>query len=226
MTRAVIALRDRLNHEDGFTLTELLVSVFLFAILTTILVTTVLTSANNFRVVRQTTDLNEESRLVLNRISRELRQAARITSVTNPDYSDASNVSITFEVDFNQNGIIEPGAVDAERLTYTYDRSDPSDKRILLQTSAASLPILASNVETFKLTYTSSNYLCDANSDGTVTWIEVDSAASPCPAAVGDSDSVLDVELSSIDAVTIDLVVLTGVRKQEYRTKIDLRNRV
>lgn len=233
MTKIALLLRGRVARDEGFTLVELLITIFLFAILTTILMTTVLTAANNFKTVRQTTDLNEESRLVLNRISRELRQASRIiTPVVNPDgpaFDPNGDVAITFEVDFNRDkNIVE---ADGERLTYLYDRTNPDvskRKRLLLKTTGLTLPILASNVEAFKLSYTSSDWRCDSDSDGVVTWLEVESAPSPCPEAAGNSDSppLLDVELTSIDAVTIYLTVLTGSRRQEYRTRIDLRNRV
>ncbi|MCA1839674.1 MAG: type II secretion system protein J [Actinomycetota bacterium] len=219
------AISKRMRDDAGFTLIEVLIAMFLFAILTTVLFTVVLSSANTLTSIRTTTDLNEEARLVMNRMSRELRESENIISVTNPDGPsfdpNATSTAITFDVDFNGNGLIEPNASDSERLTYNYDRPN---RRLLLQTSSQTLPILANNVEAFKLTYTSRNYDCDQNKDGTVTWLEVDQAPSPCPASAGNSNSLLDVELNNINSLTIELTVLTGAKQQDYRTQIDLRN--
>ena len=222
-------LRKRLRNDAGFTLIELLVSMGLFAILATILFTTVISGTNTLTGVRQSTDLNEESRLVLNRMSRELRQAQSIFSVVNPNGASCfnggatcSDVRVTFDVDFNGDGAIQTSTVtDPERLTYHYDGAN---KRLLLEATGFSQPILGGNVTFFKITYLSSNYKCDANSDGVVTWQELDSAPTPCPRLAGNNDGVLNDELAFVDQITIDLSVLTGSRQQDYQTTVDLRN--
>lgn len=220
------SLRSRLNtEENGLTLIELLVTMTLFGILGSGLLVVVLNSATNLTAVRQTTDLNEQSRLVLNRVSRELREARQIVAVTNPGgstFDPAADSLVTFHVDFNGNGTIEPLAGDPEELTYKYQAAD---KRLLLQAGGLDYPILADNVETFRLDYSSRRYECDVNKDGTITWEELDSAPSPCPESVGNSNGVLDVELAAVNSVTIEFTVLTGSRRQDYRTQVDMRNR-
>lgn len=234
----------RLAEEAGMTIVELMVAISIFGILTTLAFTTVMNGASNLKTVRQTSDLNEESRLVLNRMSRELREACCIVSAQNPDASNPDgsericgsapwpcfnpngDVSLTFDVDFNGINGIEPNATDPEQLTYRYDFAN---KRLLLQTSTQTTPILAANVSSFKLTYRSSQYKCDVNYDGQVTWQELESAASPpCPPGAGEMQggiSGLDAELPYIDQIIIDMTVLTPPREQRYRTKVDLRNR-
>lgn len=222
----MIELRHITNdHDEGFTVIELLITLFLFGILTTVLFLVVMNNVSTVTSVRQSTDLNEESRLVLNRMARELREAQAILSVSNPGgstFDPAADSAVTFEVDFNGNGTIEPLAADPEQITYKFE--SPA-KRILLQAGGQTLPILAENVEFFKLTYTSKKFECDTNSDGTVTWEELDAAPSPCPDNFGNSNGAFDVELAGINSVTIDLTVLTGNRQQDYRTQLDLRNR-
>lgn len=237
-------IRLRMASDAGVTLIEMLIGFFIFAILTTLAFTTVMNGASNLKAVRQTTDLNEEARLVLNRMSRELREASAITAAQNPDASNPdgsqrvcgtspspcfdprADVSVTFEVDFNRNGAIEPLAADPERITYRYDYAN---RRLLLQTATETTPILAGNVSAFKLSYRSSDYKCDVNSNGDVTWQELESASSPpCPALAGSlvsGSSGLDSELAYVDQIVIDLTVLTPPRHQQYRTKVDLRNR-
>ncbi|MGI8426707.1 MAG: PilW family protein [Actinomycetota bacterium] len=227
--RAFRAFRmERLKEEDGVTLVEMLVTLFIFAIITTLMFSTVMSGTSNLKTVRQNTDLNEESRLVLNRMSRELRQASEIVSVINPDgpgFNPNADTSITFKVDFNGDGSFNTNpAFDVEVLTYHYDRAN---SRLLLETPmSAALPILSGNVSAFKLSYRSSNYRCDSNSDGTVTWLEIETATSPpCPAGAGTPNSALDSERALIDQIIIDITVLNPPRQQQYRTQVDLRNR-
>jgi hypothetical protein len=172
---------------------------------------------------REYNDLNEEARVLLNRMSRELREARAIQAATNPagsTWNSAANASITFDVDFDGDGTIEPDADDPERLTYTYDKAA---SRVTLQASGENYPILAANVSAFKLTYNSRLYQLDAApKDGIVTWQEIDAETS---GAYGNQNGVLDQELDYIDSITIEFSVLTGSRRQDYRTQVDLRNR-
>lgn len=224
----MIALARRIRRDErGLTIIEALVALGLFGILSSVLFSVVMNSAFVTTSTRQQTDLNEESRQLLNRISRELREASSITAAINPGgstYSSTSDTAITFEVDFNGNGVIEPSASDPERLTYKYEYAN---KKVLLQTDTLTFPILAQNVEQFKISYFSQKFECDTSKDGSVTWEEVESAPNPCPDLAGDSDSPpnLDVELGSINSIVIELTVLKGTRQQNYRTQIDLRNR-
>jgi len=234
-----------LAGDEGMTLPEVLVAIFIFGILASLLFTTVISAAGNVKTVRQNSDLTEESRLVLNRISRELRQASKIVSVTNPDFTNpdgssrtcgsssppcfnsGADTSVTFQVDFNGDGFIntDPAVGDVEQLTYHYDQANG---RLLLETpgGAPAIPILSANVSAFKVSYRSSNYSCDVNSDGQVTWQEIELATSPpCPTGAGTNNTTLDTELTQVDQLIIDLTVLSPPRQQQYRTKVDLRNR-
>ena len=184
---------------------------------------------------RTVNGLNEEARLSLTRLSRELREAERIVAVTNPTgpgYNATQDTSVTFEVDFNGNGVIEPTAADPERLTYVWDASDGE---LVLQASSISYPVVSGNVEQFQLELTTRLWSFDgantaavaeacavpagASKDGTIHWWEVDGFR-----ARGNCNGVPDVELSTIDSVGIQLKVLEGSRQQTYRTQVDLRN--
>ena len=221
-------------RDDGFTLVELLVSIVLLSLVMTMVFTAVIAgqrAANNSRTVN---DLNEEARLVLNRMSRELREAQRITSVTNPlgpGYSATSDIEITFQTDFNGNGVIEPLAADPEELTYVYDYSA---QRLLLKAAGGTYPVLAANVAGFSIDLTSRRYVYDGTPpagspcatttgvpDGTVHWWEVDRHPSR---AYGNCNGVLDVELAAIDSVRMNIKVLYGPKQQDYITRVDLRN--
>lgn len=221
-------LRD---DESGFTLVELLVAILMFSTLLGVLGTAVITMSRAAMNNRQYNDINEEARTALNRIAREMREAQAIVAVSNPygsaatGYNAANPTSVTFDVDFNGNGVIEPDAADPEELTYTYD---PTAQRLTLTAAGQSSPVLAANVTSFRLTFTSrvyrlGAYNLDTNNDGVISWEELDADSS---GKYGNSNHQLDpLELRYIDSVTIDVTVLKGTHQQVYQTQVDLRNR-
>ncbi len=224
MNRVITRLRARLRDgQGGFTLVEMLVASFIFLILTSALFGSVIATSGGVRTTRELNDLNEEARVMLNRMTRELREAKAIVAATNPGgstFNATADSTMTFDVDFNGNNVIEPTADDPERLTYTYNRAA---SQVTLQAAGESFPVLAANVSAFKFTYTSRLHKLDAApKDGIVTWQELDADTS---GAYGNNNGVLDQELEYIDSVTIEFSVFTGRRRQDYRTQVDLRNR-
>ena len=216
----------RLRRDDaGATLVEMLVAMVLFSVLGSVLMASFLASKTATQSARETHDLNEEARVAMNRISRELRQASAITAVSAPD----GKQSITFQVDFNGNGTIDASGADPEVLTYTFDGS-----RILLTANdttgtPVTQPILSGKVSQFELDYFSSDYRRDCTSpkDGKSNWRELDAYTTTCTArgSAGHTPGALDAtELAEIDIVTIRMRVLEGTRAQDYRTQIDMRN--
>ncbi|MEO7803966.1 MAG: prepilin-type N-terminal cleavage/methylation domain-containing protein [Actinomycetota bacterium] len=223
MIHVLEVMKVRRRGEGGFTLIELLVAMGLFGILTTILFSIVLNSANTVTTTRQSTDINEEARAALNRISREVREAKGILGAVNPvgsTFSSVTDTAITFEVDLSGNDTIELDEI----ITYRYEFAN---KRLVLKTgNGLSAPVLAANVENFRISYFSQVFNCDDDKDGTITWEEVDSTTLvSCPIDAGNSNGILDVELTSINRVVVELSLLKGSRRQDYRTQIDLRNR-
>ena len=227
--------RTMRSDDSGLTLIELLVSIVLVSLVGSIVFSTMMATQRAAESSRQVNDLNEEARLVLNRMSRELREAQRITAVTNPmgpGYSATSDTSVTFEVDFNGNGIIEPTAADPEELTYFFD---VSAQQLQLQAGGSALPVLAANVASFQVNFTSRKYVYDGTTtasggvcgtvtgtkDGVIDWQEVDGNSA---LLYGNCNAVLDTELTVVDSVFIDLKVLFGAKQQQYQTQVDLRN--
>lgn len=232
-------LRARLHAGDaarGAGLVELLVGSALFVVMSGLVLGTTVTTGKAARAHREVNDLNEEARVLLNRMSRELREAKEIRSVVNPvgaGYVATADSSITFWVDLDGDGLDELDAAgnqvagqEPEVITYKYDY-DPNGGRVLLQVPGQTEPVLAGQVTDWRITYTSSNYLYDGSldgvKDGTVTWEELDGY--PNGSSVGDGDRVLDAELDSVDAVNIDFTVFKQPRSQQYRTQVALRNK-
>ena len=234
----MIPTSERSETDHGFSLVEILVAITIFAGLGTALLTAVLSTSRASETSRTSNDLNEEARVVLNRMSRELRESSRIVSVTNPagpTFNADADSSITFEVDFDGDAVIEPTAADPEVLTYTYDRSE---RQLILSAGGSSVPVLAANVEYFRLGYAarvtdarlqydglvSPATGCATTSsapDGLLDWTELDAEPSM---TVGNCNRQLDTELPLIASISIDLTVLKEPREQVYRTRVDLRN--
>lgn len=235
----------RVRRDDaGFSLIEMLVATILVTLLGGAVMTMVLAARTSTVNSASQQDLNEEARLGLNRMARELRQATSIKSVMNPDgasYNANGVTAITFTADFNGDGCIDGVAADGtttgcsandpsnpETLTYCWDPSANVRELFLIAgtfsgsscTVNGAQPILAGKVSAFKLSYRSNLYLYDANNDGITTWSELDAAGPPA----GNSNGTLDTELSEIDSIVIDLTAQSGSHTQTYTTQVDLRN--
>ncbi|HVF05920.1 MAG TPA: hypothetical protein VNA20_13845 [Frankiaceae bacterium] len=241
MSRLTVLLdRVRRSADQGFTLAELLVASMMFMLLSSMVFTTVIGATRQAQSNRQYNDLNEEARLLMNRMSRELREAQAVKAVVNPGGGVSAtgaalypgyyvpdptgDSEVTFQVDFNGNGTIEPTAGDPEELTYRYDRAN---RRVLLLAAGQTLPVLAAEVEAFRFGFTSRLHEADGSVDGTrdgvVNWEELDADAN---FANGNKNHVLDgEELTRLDSITVEITVLKNERQQTYRTQVDLRNR-
>jgi prepilin-type N-terminal cleavage/methylation domain-containing protein len=115
-------MRRPSRDDHGFTLVELLVAIVLTAILGGVVMTVLLGVNRSVTTTDAQQNLNQEARLALNRIARELRQAtalttppgftqaSAITAVNNPDgasYSSSAITTVTFTADFNGDGCID-----------------------------------------------------------------------------------------------------------------------
>ena len=241
--------RGGVARDNGFTLIELLVAMIVMGSLGTVFLITVLGAQSSAKNTSSEQDLNEEARLAMNRMARELRQSNALTDVRNPDgsaYDSSAITSVTFTADFNGDGCIDGvmpspapsptpvcqayAASNPETLTYCWDPSANVKQLYLVPGSlpgascqvSGALPILAGQVTSFKLSYRGNEYLYDADGDGVTTWTELDQAGSP----VGNDDGQLNQpELANIDSVVIELTVSSnGNHAQSYTTQVDLRN--
>lgn len=221
-TRSADASRAREPRDAGMSLVEVLVAMGLFGVLGSLLLGLALSTGRVTEDVRALTTINEESRLAMERLSRELRQASTLTAVSLPSAS-GDPTAITFWTDFNGNGAADLDAADPEVLTY---RWNPATQRLSLTANNASgtamtRPVLAANVSLFDVQLRSSHWQLDADGDGSTTWQELDA-----PTAGGNGNGVPDgAELERLDLVGVTLTVLDGPRAQTYTTRVDLRNR-
>lgn len=232
-----MSLRERGRRDAGATLVELLVAMTLLMVFGSMAVVAIVSARDATDSTRTSVRLNEDARVALNRLGRELRQADAITRVSKDGSPTATAPvlqaspkaarSFTLTVDFDGDGVIEPSAVDPEQITYTWDGTrlllSAFDTSGVLSTS----PVLAEQVSSFSVDFRSSEWAYDCNGDGVTSWTELDkfSTCAPSSAGVGDNSGTLtSTELAQVDSAVIEITVLQGSKRQDYRLQIDLRN--
>ena len=217
---APIPHRGASHHDRGVSLVEVLVAIGLFGVLGTLLLGVALSTAKVTNDNRQVATIGEESRAGMERMSRELRQTARLTSVNLPQATNDST-RFTLWADFNGNKCIDAQGTDPEELTYVWN---PTTRRLTLTATVAGTTyterLLAATVSRFVLELDSSAWQYDENQDGTTTWREIDSSP------IGDRNpgAFTDAELQRIDLVELSLTATDGTHKLDYTTRVNLRN--
>lgn len=206
--------------DRGASLVEVIVAIGLFGMLASVLLGFAISTSRVTEDTRELANLNEESRLAMERMARELRQASELVTV---QFSPAAaTTALTFWTDFDGDGVKDTTAADPEVLTY---RWNPTTSRLTLTANdatgtAVTRPVLAANVSSFDLVLRSSSWQYDTDGDGTASLGELDAAALP-----GTTTGTVDAaELELVDLVSLSMTVLDGPRAQTYRTQVDLRN--
>ena len=220
---------ERTDPRDaGLGLVELIVAIGLFGVLASVLLGLAISTSRATETTQAIANVSEESRLAMERMARELRQANTIDSIqlgtsTPTSYpTDCLNpgtdsTAFTFWSDFDGFGDRDTGAFDPEVLTY---RWNPSTKKLTLTGNAGAEPVLAAKVDSLSVDFASSSWEHDTNQDATTDWCELD--AKPI---IGNQNMILDGdELKLIDLVTITMRVKDGSHTLTYRTRVDLRN--
>ncbi|MBP6865919.1 MAG: prepilin-type N-terminal cleavage/methylation domain-containing protein [Candidatus Pacebacteria bacterium] len=106
----------RLQNKKGFTLLEMVFYVALFSVISLILVQAIITMVASFRETQITADINQTNQ-VLERVSREIRQATSISTITatnlklNTTDSSGNAATITFtlsgtNIELRQNDVL------------------------------------------------------------------------------------------------------------------------
>ena len=222
------------SRDEGVSLVEVLVAMGLFAVLGTLLLGLALSTSKVTEDTRDLSSVSEQSRLAMERMTRELRQAGRPRGGL-PRTPRASfpndETAIKFWTDFDGDKVQDDSAADPEVMTY---RWSPATSELTLTANdpsgaAVTRPMLAVNVTRFVLGLRSSNWQYDTSpppDENSTTWEELDSAGAP----VGNNDGIANgPELKNIDLLSIGLTVhgqpgSTVTHSQTYNTQVDLRN--
>lgn len=145
--------------EQGFTMIEMLVSIVVLTVIMAGMFAFLWGASRHWQTAQGAADVNENARLGLNRMTRELRQGSVIT--------DAATDEVSFEVNF--------GTAD-ETITYGFRLGEDGEAgSVWRETSLdpGQQLTLMDNVESIEFTYYGNDYRCDANGDGRVTYEEI-----------------------------------------------------
>ena len=223
-------------RDAGLSLVEVIVAIGLFGLVATILLGFAISTSRVTEDTRGMANVGEESRLAMERMTRELRQARQIQHV---DLGSATEpLSFTFWTDFDNDNQLATAGVDPELLTYRWypaGSADAANRGKLTLTAndidgnSITRPVLAAKVTAFSVDFNSSSWeyaptpsaTPDPNEDSVTTWQDLDRKAAP----IGNNNGLLDGnELKLIDLMNIRMTVTDGTHQLNYRTQVDLRN--
>jgi prepilin-type N-terminal cleavage/methylation domain-containing protein len=173
------------QSEGGYTIVEVLVAMFVFALISTGFYQVMIAQTKSLDTTRSTSRIGEEARVAFNRMVRDTREADVISAAS------ANGTSYTIKVNYNSDGLYQnPNSNgDNEILTFAYD--DPTDTITLNGETLMSGVIPASGQQMFEFTSNALEY--DWLGDGTTSWLDVDQAscASHGVTGVGDCSNTL-----------------------------------
>jgi prepilin-type N-terminal cleavage/methylation domain-containing protein len=211
----------RSQRDAGFSLIELLVAMGLFGLLSSILLGAALSTSKASTDTSKLGGVGEETRTAMERMTRELRQAATLRNVQLAA-ADNDGTRFTLWTDFNGNQCLNAQASDPEALTYAWNST--TGKLTLSAVIGGQTKtdlVLAATVTSFTLDLNSSYWQYDTDHNGTTTWQELDASS------IGDHDprTFTDAELRRIDLVRLSMTATDGTHTVNYSTRVDLRNR-
>nr|MDQ3879030.1 prepilin-type N-terminal cleavage/methylation domain-containing protein [Actinomycetota bacterium] len=240
-----------LRSEDGYSLLEMVVAVFLFALVSGGFYQVLLAQTRSTNTTRMGTHIAEEARLGFNRMVRDVREADTISAASINAATGAS--SFTIKVNYNN----DSQYTSDEILTYSYD---PTAKTISLNTSGGTPEVLMSGVSPVVCSASTpcaagsttpacpatayplgcvfsfmSSYLdYDWNGDGFTTWQEVDDASCSSHGITGVGDcngggaatgQILDSgEFPYLTMISFGIKVTDGSRSNDFIDRAQMRN--
>jgi prepilin-type N-terminal cleavage/methylation domain-containing protein len=195
------------RREDGFTIIELLVVMLLFSVVVLGLYSVLFSTRDGSVTAQNVSRVSQEARLGFNRIIRDTREAAEITSATATSYS--------MNVDFDGDQAFD--ADEFESITYAYDavgdRITISNGSITETLIDGVLPIAGRDI----FSYTSNLLEYDANADGVTTFTELNTARA-------SGASLLTDNLLYVSHVSYAFSISSGDSVSEFFTQAQVRN--
>lgn len=188
--------RDNGQREHGFTLIEILVTVSIFSVIMAAMFGFLWGVTSHWKTGQSTADVTENARMGLNRMTRELMQGSQVTSADTNQVSFAVNFGDgwqTITYGFTPGSIGSPGIV--------WRKSDDSPMQVTMVNQVANAQFV----------YYGSDYRCDANGDGVITFSEIQTCSGG---------------ISKIARVDIQLTMISGDGSQrDFVGQAWLRNR-
>lgn len=213
------------RQEDGFSLIEVMIAIFVFSIFSVAMYQVLFASARGSDQARSLVDVSEEARLGLNRMVRDTREGDAILLPTSASYR--------VETDFDADGVIEPNPLDPvgnyESLTFSFVESSTGNGRITVSNGTSTEPLVR-GVDCIRkadatcnpvFSFTSSRLEYDTNQNGITS--EAELMAAP---GLGNGNSILDgQEVNFVDGVSFALTITTNETSRNFYAEAQLRNR-
>jgi prepilin-type N-terminal cleavage/methylation domain-containing protein len=198
--------------DAGLTMTELLVAIGIFAIVSTSFYSVLFAVQRGSEDARRVASVSEEARLGFNRMVRDTREGLELTA--------ASANEFTVRVDF-ENDDLGP-----QDLTYKKTGNEIQLNNETLMEGVDCIRQSGSCVQDV-FRYTSNRLEFDWNGDGVTSWEELDASAAPSHGVigVGNNDGELNDELAFVSDVMFALEVSNGDSNGDLIASAQLRNR-
>lgn len=148
-----------LSAQLGFTIIELLVSITVLSVIMSGMFAFLWSASKYWQTGQDTSDVTENARMGLNRMTRELKQATQIVAASDPGQTPF----VQFKADFGDGNEVQD-------ITYGYDSANKTVWR------NSPDQVLMNHIDSVQFSYFGSDYRCDlpyGSGDGEVTWDEL-----------------------------------------------------
>ena len=213
------------RSQAGFTLVELLITMFLLSLATTMFLSVMLSVSRGSDRSRSVTRVSEEARLGFNRMVRDTREGEKLVAAEDDTYH--------LQVDFNADEIITlaPAANpsgDFEDLTFAWDAADLEieiNGEVLMESVDCIRPMGGGACTKPVFTYSSDRLEYDWDGNGTTSWEELDEAGSHGVVGIGNGDGDLGgAELPFVSYVNFAVRVVDDDSSSDFFVEAQLRN--
>jgi len=142
--------RLQLKKTEGFTLTELMVSMAIGMVMLAAVTTTFMLQTKTYNAQQQINEMEQNARGVLDVITRELKMAGYKPNGGSFSGVTYSTTQLMIQTDLDASGGISTSTTANEQITYAYDSTN---KQITRAVGTGSALVLADNITAFTFSY-------------------------------------------------------------------------
>jgi type IV pilus assembly protein PilW len=142
--------RLKLKKTEGFTLTELMVSMAIGMVMLAAVTTTFMLQTKTYNAQQQINEMEQNARGVLDVITRELKMAGYKPNGGSFSGVTYSTTQLMIQTDLDASGGISTSTTANEEITYAYDSTN---KQITRAVGTGSALVLADNITAFTFSY-------------------------------------------------------------------------
>jgi len=142
--------RLQLKKTEGFTLTELMVSMAIGMVMLAAVTTTFMLQTKTYNAQQQINEMEQNARGVLDVITRELKMAGYKPNGGSFGGVTYSTTQLMIQTDLDASGGISTSTTANEQITYAYDSTN---KQITRAVGTGSALVLADNITAFTFSY-------------------------------------------------------------------------